>query len=454
VEHLREALERAGFTEQGIAEVIGSAPHAEAVTVAVRRLPPDDPRAALIRLFVLGEPVPVASLPVSADELEEAGLVARRGDFVQAPLRLTPFEAFLFAHDGVERMSDADYVTGANAATRTLATLTIRRSAEHALDLGTGCGVQAVLAARHSEHVVATDVNDRALRYGRLNARLNGARLDLREGSLFEPLEDERFDLVVSNPPFVISPDHDFSFRDSGVVGDEFCRAVVRGAAKHLRAGGFATILCNWICRDGDGRLEPVVPWVEETGCDALLLGHEPVDPFHYAARWNEPLRGDADAYAAALERWLAYYERNGVAAIGIGAVVLRRRDGSNWLRGLELERPATGAAGEHLLRLFGAADAPLDDTQLLDERLRLVSGHRLEQRLVYRDGYQIDDVSMALDNGVGIVERIDPTLLPLLFALTPERALGAMISDAELAPEATLPTVRRLLENGFLERA
>lgn len=57
---------------------------------------------------------------------------------------------------------------------RLLAALTVRRSIGTALDLGTGGGVQALLAARHSRRVVAVDVNPRALRYTAFNARLNG----------------------------------------------------------------------------------------------------------------------------------------------------------------------------------------------------------------------------------------------------------------------------------------
>ena len=76
-----------------------------------------------------------------------------------------------------------------------------------ALDVGTGCGVQALHATRHADAVVATDVSARALAFARLTLALNGARaVDLRQGDLLEPARGEQFDLVVSNPPFVITP--------------------------------------------------------------------------------------------------------------------------------------------------------------------------------------------------------------------------------------------------------
>jgi methylase of polypeptide subunit release factors len=446
VEELKRKLENAGLDEASIAAMFGSAPNPESAALHVRRVAAADPRAVLVQLFVLGEAVRADALEVDATALEAAGLVARDGDLVRAASRLTPHAGLLLAHDGKDNEHDPDHVGGMNSAAGTMATLTIRRPVDRALDLGTGSGLQALLAARHAQSVVATDVNRRALRYAALNARLNGVELDLREGSWFEPVGDEEFDLIVANPPYVISPDTQYVFRDSGLDGDTVSRDVVRGAAAHLREGGHATIMCNWICRNADETWQPLEEWVAGTGCDALLLAHKPVDPFYYAARWNEPLRDDAEAFAAAIERWLDSYERAGIAGIGIGAVVLRKRAGDNWHRGYGLEVPAAGAAGEHLLRLFAAAGAPLgDDDEVLATRFALVPGHRLEQRLVYRDEYELSDVVMLLDEGVGLVARVDAAALPALFALTPDEPIG----DAD-----AFPTVRRLYELGFLTRA
>ena len=451
MEELKRRLAAAGLDEASIGAMFGSAPNAESVPLQVRRLVATDGRALLVQLFVLGEPVRADALPVEAAELEAAGLVVRDGDLVRAPLRLAPYDGLLIAHDGEDAEHDADHVGGMNNATRTMATLTIRRQVDRALDLGTGSGAQALLAVRHTRSVVATDVNQRALRYAALNARLNGAVLDLREGSWFEPVADEQFDLIVANPPYVISPDSQFVFRDSGQEGDTVSRDVVRGAAAHLSEGGHATVMCNWICRSAGETWQPLAEWVEGTGCDALLLAHEQVDPFHYAARWNEPLRSDPDAFAGAIERWLDSYDRAGITGIGIGAVVLRRRTGANWHRGYDLEVPASGAAGEHLVRLFEATDAPLgDDDDVLATRFSLIPGHRLEQRLVYRDEYELSEVTMLLNDGVGLVARVDAAALPALFALDPGVPLREVIDEAG----DSLPTVRRLYELGFLIRA
>lgn len=117
---------------------------------------------------------------------------------------------------GVDR---ADLVLGVGGASTTLAGITVRTPVASALDLGTGSGIQALHASRHATRVTATDLNPRALHFTRLTLALSGApEPDVRQGSLFEPVGDERFDLIVSNPPFVISPGGRFTYRDGGMA--------------------------------------------------------------------------------------------------------------------------------------------------------------------------------------------------------------------------------------------
>jgi len=100
---------------------------------------------------------------------------------------------------------------------------------------------------------VATDLNERALNLAAFNVLLNGVEnVELRAGSFFEPVAGERFELVTSNPPYVISPESAYLFRDSGLEGDSVSRDVVRTAPAHLEEGGFATILVSWIHKPGE----------------------------------------------------------------------------------------------------------------------------------------------------------------------------------------------------------
>src|SRR5262249_54957822 len=73
----------------------------------------------------------------------------------------------------------------------------------YVLDMGTGTGVGAVFAARQGCRVVGVDVNPEAVRCARINTLLNRLedRIEIREGDLFAPVQGERFDLVLFNPP-------------------------------------------------------------------------------------------------------------------------------------------------------------------------------------------------------------------------------------------------------------
>src|SRR6185312_7798444 len=129
----------------------------------------------------------------------------------------------------------------------------------------------------HAETVVATDISERALAFTRFNLALNApalrlgaadldpsnpdARVSLRLGSLLEPVAGESFDLVVSNPPFVITPRHrgeksadQFTYRDGGLAGDAIVDQLVRGLPAVLNPDGIAQMLGNWeVSRAGSG---------------------------------------------------------------------------------------------------------------------------------------------------------------------------------------------------------
>jgi SAM-dependent methyltransferase len=181
-------------------------------------------------------------------------------------------------------------VLGVGGASTTLAGLTIRTPVKRALDLGTGSGIQALHASRHAARVTATDPNPRALDMARLTLALSGApEPDLREGSLFEPVGGETYDLIVSNPPFVISPrsaeDDRLVYRDGGMAGDDLCRTLVQQAGGHLSDGGWCQLLANWQHVQGEDWRERLASWVPP-GCDAWIVQREVQDVAQYAELW------------------------------------------------------------------------------------------------------------------------------------------------------------------------
>src|SRR2546427_11956910 len=112
MDELGRELQRAGLNEFALAELFGGAWTSDDVPLVLDRYRAGDPRAALVRIFVLGERVARDSLPLPAEVLAEAGLLELDGENAVARVRLTPVGGLLVAHDA--DASDAEFVTGVN----------------------------------------------------------------------------------------------------------------------------------------------------------------------------------------------------------------------------------------------------------------------------------------------------------------------------------------------------
>ena len=347
VARLREALTAADFTVPAVAELVGSAAHQalsrNETTPALRRTRDDrSPLATLTRLWPLQSAVSSdaaeAALPGLVDALCVGGLLERSVGEVRAVVDVRPYadddrdwwvvSDLTPGLDGAERRMSADHVLGVSSASNSLAQLTVRDRFGSALDLGTGSGVQALHLTQHVERVVGTDVNARCLELARLTAGLNDVPIDLRRGSLYEPVRGEAFDLIVSNPPFVISSGTgaQLTYRDSGLPGDEVVRQVVVDSADHLAQGGWCQVLANWIHLDSqpwDARLSE---WVRETGCDAWVVQREVIDVSRYVEMWLDDagLRGAPD-YVDRYDAWLEWFAEQRVEAVGFGWLSLHK---------------------------------------------------------------------------------------------------------------------------------
>jgi methylase of polypeptide subunit release factors len=435
---LRAAFERAGYDEERIAAALHVAPPVGGGVATTNRLRlGDDPLGQLVRLFLVGERLP--SAPFGEDELAQAfelGFLRRDDGLLEAAVALAPWHGTLVAHDheayGIER---AEHVAGIGPATRTLASITPRPRVRRALDIGAGNGAQALLLAQHADAVVATDINSRALTLAATTFRLNGIdNVELREGSFFDPVDGERFDLIATNPPWVVSPDSDFMYRDGGLERDELSRLFVQTLPTHLTDGGIASTLVCWLHDDGEDWSAPVRRWLAGSGCDAIIVRYVGDDAVSYATKWSEE-----DA-----ERWVEHYRAQGIERFATGGVILRRT-GTERVVALDAAEGPAGAAGEQLLRIFAALDF---DGDLLDERLALAP-HRLEETLVWTAaGYAPERLVLRLDDGLGVEAAVDPAALPALFALDGSKPLRELPGA-----DAALPTIRRLFELGVLER-
>lgn len=302
------------------------------------------PLATLVRLFLLQtrEPEAVVAAALPLDLVVEAGILDVRGGEVRALVDVRPYGADDGPEGGwyitgdldtrldVARRSGAevrqDHVLGVGGASATLAQLVPRTPVARALDIGTGGAVQALHLSRHADEVVATDVLPRALAFARLTAELNGIGVDLREGSLTEPVSGERFDLVVSNPPFVIGAPDVHTYRDAGLPLDTLGKRLLAEVPPLLEPGGLFVVIGDWVRLAGEQRSARVASWLPAEGYDAVVVVRDEEDPAAYVSTW---LR-DAGEHTApdALERyeaWLAGLESAGVQAVEFGWVLVRR---------------------------------------------------------------------------------------------------------------------------------
>lgn len=380
--------------------------------------------AVLTALFMLGEPVSAAALETALPRTGVAGALAiglvvptqsASGEQRYAPaVDLRPHEAedahgsvrWWVASDLGELVTGQalapDHVLGIGRAGLTLAALTPRKPVETALDLGVGCGIQTLYLLRHVRQVVATDISTRALEFTAFNVALAGvdsARVQLRQGNLLEPVAGQRFDLIVSNPPFVITPP---SVRQAGLplmeyrdAGGPILPALVRGLEDHLNPDGVAVMLGNWEHREGTSWRTSVNQWIGKS-LDAWIIQREVQDPVEYAAMWLRdggltPERSGV-AFENALAAWQEDFDSRQVSGVGMGYLVFHAPSDAAapgavvepWRVLEEVPTSGQGALGEHVAQVIAAHEAlrGLDDAQVAALKLRTASGLSKEEAL------------------------------------------------------------------------
>jgi len=440
----------------------------------------EDALATLGRLWVLGMPQPHRAVEwavprTGVDGLVELGLAATEGPDV-VPLAVIRPQSFVDA-DGVGEWwiaSDldeialgtslpADHVLGVGGASRTLAELIIPAPVERALDLGTGCGIQALLVSRHARQVVATDISERALAFAAVNARLNGVHnVEFRHGSMFEPVEGETFDLIVSNPPFVITPRvndvPEYEYRDGGLIGDALVEQFLRAAPSRLTPGGVAQLLGNWESRAGVDGLDRVRSWIGEE-LDAWVIQREQLSPLAYAELWirdGGTLPRDA-GFTRLLTAWLDDFESREVTAIGFGYILLRRGDieGSEPLRRFETITQSVSNLGRALLAGLVAHDELADG---IPDRL-LVAADVTEARHHLPGDDAPSVIELRQGGGFARTIGVDPALAGFVGACDGELTVMQIVqalADLFEVPLTDLwadlePRIRRLIEDGLL---
>ena len=501
---LRAALVAADYTVDGVTDLLGPAGEtalARADLAGVRRVlrPERGPLADLCRVFLVGDDVPAADGDAAfagapVDALVAAGLLERSGGALRAAMDVRPHGSD--ADDGPGSAAEpwwivsdlggdvrrgvlrTDHVLGVGPAAMSLADTVVRRPVGSALDVGTGSGVQALHLATHAGRVTATDVSDRALRCCATTWGLSrpGVALDLRQGSLLEPVDGERYDLVVANPPFVVTPgpspaDGRFTYRDGGLAGDSLCASLVRGAGAVLDPGGTAQFLANWLVTGDEDWTERVAGWIP-ADCDAWVWQREVADLGQYAALW---LRDAGDGphvpgYGERYDAWVDGLRAFGAVAVGFGAVHLRRL-GSGVDRApvvlaedvVQALQPPLGAAVDAWFDRAGWLAGPArDDGALLGAALRPAPSLALRTTAAPgAEGWGAADTSLLLTDGLGWEVDADDATVQVVGALDGTRPVGLVLDLAAATRDdvgdpgafhaRALPVLRDLVARGLL---
>ena len=523
---LRADLADSGWGVEAVAALLGEAadaalrreirlPALRAVRAALAAGAAPSPVAVLTALFMLGEPVSATALDAALPRTAAAGAAAiglvgepDESGCVRALVDLRPHEAiddagevrWWVASDLGElvtgRALAPDHVLGVGGAGLTLAGLTPRTPVRTALDLGCGCGIQTLYLLRHAEHVVATDISARALAFTAFNAALAGVSvtgsapgaaseadvkpgpasgsgsLELLRGSLLEPVADRRFDLIASNPPFVLTPP---AVREAGLplmeyrdAGGPILPALVAGLGEHLEPGATAVMLGNWEHRGAGSWREAVAAWLPE-GLDAWILERELQDPVEYATMWLRdggltPER-DPEAFDAALEAWIDDFEARDVRGVGFGYLIVHRprRPREPWRLLEEVTTSGQGVLGPHVAEVLEVRErlAGLDDDAVADlcpllapdvtEERHLIPGAAEPTVILLRQGGGLGrtlqaSTAVAALAGVADGELSVGQVASAVAALSELNAADALALRAEMV-EAT----RHLLTTGFL---
>ena len=514
---LRADLSKSGWGVEAVATLLGEAadaalrreirlPALRSVRAALAAGTDSSPVAVLTALFMLGEPVLATVLDAALPRTGAAGaavigLVGEPDEagYVRARVDLRPHEAvddageirWWVASDLGElvtgRALAPDHVLGIGGAGLTLAGLTPRTRVRSALDLGCGCGIQTLYLLRHAEHVVATDISERALAFTAFNAALagvcvmgdpdagsggGGGRLELLRGSLLEPVAGRRFDLIASNPPFVLTPP---AVREAGLplmeyrdAGGPVLPELVAGLREHLEPGAAAVMLGNWEHRGADSWREAVATWIPE-GLDGWVIEREVQDPVEYATMWLRDggltSERDAEGFDAALGAWIDDFEVRGVQGVGFGYLIVHRplRPRDPWRLLEEVTTSGQGVLGHHVAEVLEVRErlAGLDDDAVADLR-PVLAPDVTEERHLIPGAAEPTVILLRQGGGLGRTIRASTVVAALAGVADGELSVGQIASavvalsgltgsDAATLRVEMIEAARHLLVTGFL---
>jgi carbamoyltransferase len=301
---------------------------------------PETALADLVRLFQLRAPVPrerVEKIFSSGDLdlLKVFGILVDREGVIWGGVDLFCSGGLLFATDHrymlrEEDRLDEDPVMYIGMDSHGLVQTAPREACGRVLDLCCGSGVQGLVASRYARQIVAVDLNPRAVRFARFNAQLNGiANYEVRAGSLYEAVGNERFDCILANPPFVPSPEQSLKFRDGGASGENILREIIEGAWQYLNPEGRLCIVTDLVdVQSYDAKLKS---WLGEVDAYALVLTTADRDEILFSVpHCHAPFSQSLSAYNIELDRWVENFRKANLNAVNFGYILAWKREATS----------------------------------------------------------------------------------------------------------------------------
>lgn len=420
----------------------------------------------LLRLFVEGVGVSEnrvrGALPGSFEKLLEIGLLTAKSDSLVSGLRLRPTLEGCFSDDFPSRLfqhSD-DFVMGVAPTTRMVKLLIPPGHPKRILDLCCGSGWLALTCAAEKNSVTATDLNPRALELARFNARLNGVDLiDWREGPWFEPVKGETFDLIVSNPPFVITPGSQAIALDTP-DNDTLLPTLLGSLPEYLNPEGFACFLLEWPFESVDSWEEKPLSCLPEFGAQTFLFEVQRREPVEYARHWisQDPRFQDPELRDREIDRWVRHFKDKGYEGVSSGFVVMRKCErGEEWTTAESREVPGFNKeTSQEIGRIFEGTSwlktraGQVDE--LLDVPFGAPEGISQTTDAVLSEGKWIPASIKLISPGmIAYNGHVDQSLLAMIEAASSSKTIREIVPElaeqVDSSPEAIAPQVAGLVE-------
>lgn len=471
---VRAALSQSGFDDATVQRILragGQTVLGGAPSEAVRGDDSPIDLNPLLRLFVELKPVergevermldrPTLDAFLALDLLRPCGQ-----DAFESPVFLYPVGGLLLVSDYYNQSMGADSVFPAiQTGTLHLLNLLPHAAAATGLDLCCGTGICGFALSRFADHVIASDVTDRAAHFAEFNRWLNGlSNVEIQQSDLYQSVEGRRFDRIVAHPPYVPNlsnpkrqlGDDSKIWRDGGATGDTITRRIVEGLPRHLNPGGQFLALCMGSDREDLPFQQRVREWLgdAESAFDIVCAVQRHLSPSELAAQLaGRDAPDQVETRTAQLE---AAFRQAGAARFCFGALAIERHADASakpWTLRTKLSPRTDGRSFEEVFRRSKLCSSPESVAKLrplLAPGLKAtvtnaVSGSKLFAK----------EIELETDFPFAHTLRLQPWVFPLLQQFSGDQTVSEVhaLAAQEMPWDDFASLVAMLTIQGFLD--